>query len=293
MKTILFLISMVIIPAAHADFQGSVAFTEAERVHHRDSIQVITSTASQCLADHLERHLSFYRKWKISPFYGSNSDFKRMSDAQRRAYLRRLRLPESLVDQMESTSCIGLALKCLGQGFAAAGEAKQWTRVKDFTVKNGGDGLALQHALQQLGWKVLYWNPSVAKNESWDDQEEAAYPDNPHHIWGRHAYHWSRVRSDRRYLYNRVDDISQLVNFGKKIPSLAAAVPFFVGTAHGGYHVFPGYRGQVIEGHSTRPITDKQTIETSPFSPLQDGGGPRGGPYKSGLMAIPPGYLTR
>ena len=68
-------------------------------------------------------------------------------------------------------------------------------------------------------------------------------------------------------------------------------IPFFVGIAHLGYHVFPRSYGQIIEGHSTRQLNDPQALETSPFNPLVKGGGPRGGPYKSGLIAIPPGYL--
>ena len=62
-------------------------------------------------------------------------------------------------------------------------------------------------------------------------------------------------------------------------------------SAHLGYHVFPGTYGQIIEGHSTRIVNDPETLQTSPFNPLVLGGGPRGGPYKSGIVAVPPGYL--
>lgn len=283
---LLFLLSLT----AKADFQGSIRFSEAERIHHRDSLNVITSTAAQCLNADLARHQSFYKKWGISAFYGSNSEFSRMTPQERRYYLRRLRLPESLVDQMESTSCIGLTLKCLGKGFEAAGELRVWQRIREYTSLNGADGTALQNALQGLGWKILYWNPNVAKNAQWDAEEQRLYPGNPQHIWGNHASFWNQVRTRGKYLYNRVDDFSSLVNFGTSVARIAREVPFFVGTAHGGYHVFPGAYGQIVEGHSTRAITDRLTVQTSPFSPLMKGGGPQGGPYKSGIVAIPPGY---
>ena len=94
-----------------------------------------------------------------------------------------------------------------------------------------------------------------------------------------------------KYFWTTVDDWSSLVNFGRSEPELIKKIPFFVGIAHLGYHVFPGTYGQIIEGHSTRIVNDPETLQTSPFNPLVLGGGPRGGPYKSGIVAVPPGYL--
>jgi hypothetical protein len=80
------------------------------------------------------------------------------------------------------------------------------------------------------------------------------------------------------------------VNFNRTLPQDFKAVPLFIGTAHTGFHVFPGYNGIVIEGHSVRHITSSTMIETSEFNPLKPGGGPQGLPYRSGLFSVPPGY---
>jgi len=85
-----------------------------------------------------------------------------------------------------------------------------------------------------------------------------------------------------QFYFNTVDDYHSLVNFGMRPPADFESVPFFVGTAHGGYHVFPGMFGRVIEGHSTREVTDPQTIESFEIHPIANGGGPRGN-YRSGL----------
>lgn len=91
-----------------------------------------------------------------------------------------------------------------------------------------------------------------------------------------------------RYLENAVDDKRTLVGFGRDVPSEFKRMPLFVGTVHGGYHVFTGIRGVVAEGHSARAITDFSTIETAHFNPMETNGAPRG--TFSGLIAVPPGY---
>jgi hypothetical protein len=240
---------------------------------------------------------------------------------EKRSMLRQMRVQESLVQQfvpqvqcfkvgddtvpreipanarqcqlaMQPTSCIGLTLRCLGDGFAAAGQADLWAQISDFTIRNGVQGDALQVALQQLGWKIVYWNPDLSAAARWDSQEQQAYPGDPKHIWGRHVETEASVLGPRhRYFWATVDDWSTLVNFGHTAPAAIKKVPFFVGIAHLGYHVFPGTYGQIIEGHSMRIVNDPETLQTSPFNPLVTGGGPRGGPYKSGVVAVPPGYL--
>ena len=92
-------------------------------------------------------------------------------------------------------------------------------------------------------------------------------------------------------LFRSVDDYRKLVNFGAETPELLKQIPFFVGIAHAGYHVFPGTFGRVLEAHSTKKITDPKNLESAPFNPLA-GEGPTGGMYHSGLIAIPPGFLN-
>lgn len=279
---------------AFGGYQGDVTFTLAEVSNHQRALPRIMEVASGCLKREYDTHTKFFKKWGISPFYGDNSSFAKASPSGKREYLRKYgKYSEKQIDfflkTLAPTSCIGLTLKCLGEGFDAAGEKETWQKLKTFTMQNGVTGGALMVGLQNLGWNLVYWNPDVSKNAAWDEQEKIQYPDNPKKIWGFHEYNWKTVNLKRKYLYNTVDDVNAYVNFGKGMPKGIEKVPFFVGIAHMGYHVFPGAYGYIIEGHSTRQLNDSQTIEASPFSPLRNGGGPRG-LYRSGLVAIPPGY---
>ena len=92
--------------------------------------------------------------------------------------------------------------------------------------------------------------------------------------------------------FNKVDHKSQLVGFGTTVPAEFRNVPFFVGVAPTGYHVFPGFAGDIIEAHSTRRLDSIDNLERSAFNPLKTGGGPRWTTtekYRSGLVGIPPG----
>ena len=273
-----------------AGFKGSVSFTEQEMSEHRGALPVIMRETSACLSQHLKRQQTFYRRWGISPYYGSASRFSRMTTQEREQELASLGLPVSLLSKMRPTSCIGLTVECMGYAFKKAGQSATWQKLKTYADANDMDGSALQDGLRHLGWKVLYWNPDISRNKIWDNGEKERDPTNAHHSWGYHEYRWHTVNSPtHNYYFNTVDDYHSLVNFGTRPPADFENVPFFVGTAHGGYHVFPGMFGQVIEGHSTREITDPQTVESSQFNPSKDGGGPRGN-YHSGIIAVPPGY---
>jgi hypothetical protein len=290
MKTfVLSLVSLFVgSTTALAGFEGSISFTDSERNAHIAQIDTIVTTAVECLQADLAFHQTFFAENGFSPFYGDQSSFSKKSTAGKKAELSALGRAD-YVSKMQPTSCIGLTSKCLGKGFAEVGQADVWKRLKAFTDLNGADGSALQKGLRDLGWRVLYWNPDTERNVYWDDDEKKKHPGDPKHIWGYHEERWQSVKNGGRYLYNVVDDYSTLVNFHQTPPQSFQQIPFFVGIAHGGYHVFPGYYGSVIEGHSTRQITDPQTVEQSEFNPLVKGGGPRGD-YRSGLIAVPPGY---
>jgi hypothetical protein len=314
-------IAAAITPNAFA-YNGSISFSQGERLTHERNVSRIVEDAAACLQADLNRHKQFVGKYGISAFYGENATFAKTtsvdpwsgkevssptSSEQKRDMLRARGLPENLVQQfvpqracrsssdcplkLEPTSCIGLTLKCLARGFNNAGETAVWNRLRAFVRNNGVQGDALQFALQQLGWKLVYWNPATDRASAWDAAERQAYPGNPKGIWGKHALMLSQIRSQNRYYTNRMDDTRSMVDFGTTTPDFIKRTPYFVGIAHMGYHVFAGSYGQIVEGHSTRAITDPQAIETSAFNPLVKGGGPRGGPYKSGVVAVPPGYL--
>ncbi len=282
-------------------WEGSVSFSDSERARHAAGIDRVLDVADSCLQNEINDHQAFFRKYRVSKYYGDRSSFGKLSWDDRLYYLqstlRRLgysrseipRLAKYIRGQQKPTSCVGLLLKCLGNGFKAAGQEDLWEKVAAFGRRNSQDGTAIQDALRKLGWRVLYWNPWTRYSSEWDAIERRKDPTNKNRFWGYHSYRLSTVRNSSKYLYNPVDDARTLVDFGRNVPSEFKRVPFFVGTAHTGYHVFPGMYGNVIEGHSTRQITDPNTIESSAFNPLQDGGAPRGS-YYSGLIAVPPGY---
>lgn len=204
--------------------------------------------------------------------------------------------------KMEPASCVGLALKCLKRGFETAGQGEIWARLRQFTRENGVTGNSLQYGLQLLGWKIVYWNPDPRLNAKWDADEQKTYPTNPKYIWGKHAFNYKKVMEQGTYGGLQVDDVTSAVGFGTGVPRIVKNVPFYVGIGHMGYHVFPAMGNRVVEAHSMRDVTDPLEIQAELFSPLSPGEGPQGGPrsvlpgghksdtYRSGILAIPPGY---
>lgn len=289
MTNFFLLLVFVSLPAL-AQFAGSVEFTPEEISQHHVDVETIVPATVTCLKRDLKIHKDFHKRYGISAFYGDQSAFARMTLDQRKAELKRLRVPTRLVSQLQPTSCVGLARKCLAEGFAKASDTEIWKKVDAFLVANDLDGTALQEALRKLGWKTLYWNPDLSQNAAWDEEERSKDPTNIKRFWGYHTYRLITIQRKGMYYFNKVDDATSLVNFNRTLPRDFKAVPLFIGTAHTGFHVFPGYNGTVIEGHSVRHITSSTMIETSEFNPLTPGGGPQGLPYRSGLFSVPPGY---
>jgi hypothetical protein len=280
---------LLISTSAWAEFKGEISFTPQEVSEHQIDVSTIVPVASDCLRKTYTHHRSFHRRFGISPYYGDQSSFSKLSYEEKKKFLRSINKDESLVDQMSSISCVGLAMRCLSEGFAAVGKADLWLRLEMHLRLNAVDGSALQYSLRKLGWKTVYWNPHLAMNETWDLQEQQRNPRNLSRSWGWHAYRWLTIQKKGMYYDNPVDDTTTLVNFGTRPPKKFKSIPFFLGTAHTGYHVFPGREGRVIESHSLRQITDATTIENSEFNPLKESGGPQGKMY-SGLISLPPGY---
>lgn len=284
------ILTAVLLPcgALGQGFKGSVDFTAGEIGAHRRHVATISRVARQYLEAIWSEHGAFYQRNRVSKFYGDRNTTLD-TRAERIAALRRAGAPVALVDQLKPTSCIGLNLEALGAGFNAPGDpelAAAWRKIQVFARANALDGCALLHALQKLGWRILYWNPSPADNERWDREDGTRLSR------GWHAYRFLTVMKYGTYYFNKVDDKSLLVGFGTTVPAEFRNVPFFVGVAHTGYHVFPGFAGDIIEAHSTRRLDSIDNLEKSAFNPLKTGGGPRWTTtekYRSGLVGIPPG----
>ncbi len=322
--------------SAELAFAGAsgVEFTPEEVLSNRLKGKLISDTSAACLSRVWDTHNKFFQLRGYSKYYG-NRHPKHNTEAGRKAVLLqilpRLERRVSRNDraaiaelhnreaELESTSCIGLTLKCLGEGFQAAGMHDTWSKIHTWLGRTGSDGTPmfygtdLQKALVDLGWKSLYWNPDISMNDEWDLLEKSLNPSreinletgkekwNP--IWGGHAYRWALVKRSREYYGVPIHDIQTLVNFGTRPPADFRSIPFFVGTAHAGYHVFPGYKGQVIEAHSMRELVSKHNLEVGPMNPLnQELNGIPGGTgaprwtkiehYRSGVIVVPPGMLA-
>jgi len=286
-------------------------FSEAEIRQNKAGARLISETAADCLDSTYADHVEFFYSWRpnVSKYFGVRH--KRYQTLEgRKIQLRAYGFDEQEVAAISAkqvgTSCVGMAMECLAMGFGRAGMAPTWDKIftelkRDHNGDGKGDflGTELIAMLRMLGWKVYYWNPNPAQNAAWDaeDQRLSPIPEekrkngakvNP--VWGQHSAFYNQVMRKGSYYGITVDNAKSLVGFGDVAPKAFANVPFFVGVAHAGYHVFPGRRGEVIEAHSVREMNSIDNLEFSTFNPLGTGGGPKWTPkerYRSGIIAVP------
>jgi hypothetical protein len=272
-------------------------FSASEIQAHRNGLQSLTTAAAKYLDDVYDDHLAFHDRWGVSKYYGNRrKDYQ--TRAGRVAALQALGKPAALADQQVGTACILLAMQCLKQGFGAVGLSGTWDKIHAvLKIDNLFYGTDLQIMLQQLGWKIYYWNPKPSKNAEWDEDDRRLNPLKPgrtwNPVWGGHAFRHSTVSNRGTYYETKVDDATRLANFGTTPPSSFRNVPLFIGIAHAGYHVFPGRRGDVVEAHSMRNLDARDNLEVAPFNPLASGGAPRwtrSEKYRSGLIAVPEAF---
>lgn len=267
-------------------------FTAEEKEQNRRNVRLIADVAAACLDRIYNDHLNFFKRNNVSKYYGDRRySAKDLEDA-----LITCRAPVSLITQLEPISCVGLTVKCLKEGFVAAKMEDTWNKIYPELRRAGMDGTRLQAMLHELGWKIYYWNPDPAKNEEWDAEDRELNPLDPEKhkdwnpVWGGHAENYRSVQKNNEYYFIPVDDKTTLVGFGTAVPKEFLKIPFFIGTAHSGYHVFPGRNGQVIEAHSMRSLCSIDNLQFSPFNPLATGGGPRwtnSEKYRSGIIVAP------
>jgi hypothetical protein len=269
------------------EFKGTIDFTPAEKASHSKHILAIIEAAQTFLKTTWTKHLAFHKENGVSCYYGDRS-IAYATPQQRQAALKKAGADSALEPQLQPTSCIGLTLKAMKRGFEAPNDdclKDAWNKIASYTKANGQDGLALSDALQKIGWKILYWNPDVNSGVKWDNEEKE---------WRSKGYHdYNRIMVARNYKYNSntVDDKELLLNFKTTIPHRFLEFPLFIGVANGGYHVFPGFYGEIIEAHSMRELSSVDNLEKSFFNPLSTGGGPRWTSrekYRSGIICVPP-----
>jgi hypothetical protein len=269
-------------------------FTAAEKRKHRDTLDVFTDAAADFLDWVFADHVAFFNKWGVSKYYGNRKPEHKTRE-KRMAQLRKFGKPEFLVDQQVSTACILLARQACERGFNATGLANTWKKINtQLKIDQKFYGTDLQIMLQQLGWKLYYWNPDPSQNAAWDAEDKALNPLKAGRkwmpVWGGHVLRHASAVNRGVYYDATVDNVTKLVGFKKVEPPAFKTVPFFVGIAHAGYHVFPGRRGDVVEAHSMREMIARDNIEVAPFNPLAQGGAPRwtrSEKYRSGVIAVP------
>jgi len=202
--------------------------------------------------------------------------------------------------ELKDISCVDLTRRCLGAAFDAVGMEATWDKIDAHVRANGVSGIEMQKSLVDLGWVSLYWNPDPSQNQAWDEEDKVLTPLAPGRVWmpvwgGHFLRHLGAIRKNDYYGVP-IHDNRTLVGFQRQTPAVFKKVPFFVGTAHSGYHVFPGTFGQVVEGHSLRSLRSKDNLEFSQFNPLdqENHGGPKWTnteKYRSGVIVIPPGMM--
>ncbi len=269
-------------------------FTAGEIARHKEKLSTITKAGADYLDWVYADHKAFHKKWGVSKYYGNRRPEYKTKEG-RIAELKKYGKPTFLADQQVGTACILLAMQALERGFNSAGMSSTWKKIND-VLKVGQKfyGTDLQIMLQQLGWKLYYWNPDPAKNAEWDAEDKKLNPLKPGKkwmpVWGGHALRYASEKNKGAYYDTAIDNSTKLVGFGKTPPATFKTVPLYVGIAHAGYHVFPGRKGDVIEAHSMRTLVAADNIEVAAFNPLGTGGAPRwtkSEKYRSGVIAVP------
>ena len=269
-------------------------FTSTEKSKHRNSLGKFTDAASDFLDWVYADHIAFFKQWGISKYYGNRKP-EHQTKELRIAQLKKYGKPTFLADQQVATACVTLAMQAMERGFNATDMPNTWRKIHD-QLKIGQKfyGTDLQIMLQQLGWKIYYWNPDPSKNAEWDAEDKKLNPPSDsgkwRPEWGGHALRYASAINKGIYYDLKVDNATKLVGFKKSPAPSFKDVPIFVGIAHAGYHVFPGRDGDVIEAHSMRTMDSIENIEFSKFNPLASGGGPRWTAslkYRSGLICVP------
>ena len=301
--------------AAHADENLFSPSADEVQLYRRLNDKIISST-SRCVENVWAEHLEFFKANNVSKFYGDRNTLLSTPKKRETALIAAGKSPQearriSLLQQ--PISCVGLVRRCLSGAFAATGDAEMvavWKRIDLDLRSNGVDGSNLINALQKLGWKIIYWNPDPSKNQIWDREDPINAPGNRvvswntgvknrdgqfvyNSAWGMHASRYQSIQRNSTYYKSKVDDRQTLVGFDTTLPESFTRAPLFIGVAHSGYHVFPGIFGEVIEAHSMRQIDSLSNLERAPFNPLATGGAPRwtkSERYRSGLVAVPPGF---
>ena len=206
-----------------------------------------------------ERHKSLIASRGVGSYYGSESGYVP---------------PAGSPADLRVGSCIGWALDVTGAAYREVGLAAVWQRIYTITVNNGARGTVLCRELVRDGWTGIYWNPDVATPADGDAE---------------HTFSAKMARGGSGKYYE-IPVKGMITNYRPSSTSTTALdasgirrlekVPYWVGCARGGKHVFVGTRGNVSEFHWEAQPTNPDAITQVPLEAFA---------WLSGILCVPPG----
>lgn len=167
---------------------------------------------------------------------------------------------------LTKSSCVVWAMECAEYAFDKVGMSAQWDAIAKITRRNQLKGTILIGELIKKNWTGIYWNPDTTDKA--DD--------------GEHSYSNYIAKTKKTYYGVRVQD--RIVDYRRSTPDLTGIaklkkVPFWIGCAGGGRHVFCGTGGNVSEFHWDYPATDPNAMELKELQHYV---------WMSGIIAVPP-----
>lgn len=186
---------------------------------------------------------------------------------------------------LQMTGSLLWVLKHVSAAYAASGKSERAEQIVRLVQNNGNHPYLLLVELQKDGWHSIYWNPDVALP---DDDKKASL----------HLRSWQEAQKGT-YFNNTIKVDYLLTNYRptkgsktkKDLSSLKKLkrVPFWVGLANYGRHIFVGYQDHLSEAHSAEMPTSNNLIMDSEFGKWH-------GHYPSekllsGIIMVPPGSL--
>ncbi len=262
-----------------------------------DTWKNVAEATLRSVSQTIENHFDAISRTGIGIMYGPRSRYASLTDSEKLKFIEQNKKFAAKIIEPVETSCIGFVQSQLRIGYQEAGLGDRFKEIDKVIYGNSGQGTYLINELKKDGWKTIYWNPDKR-----DPTERVVKPSisNDHHIWT-----WAMLRDGHKYMQD-------VMSYGKVFPGIAVdfmaldfrptnpkktklnevafkklqELPFFVGVANGGYHVYMGSHGMIIESHSTRNPTDATNIELRPFNQF---GMLKNEGYLSGVIAVPPG----
>lgn len=236
------------------------------------SLSALANAGEAAIQRNVDLHEQSLAETGIGAFYGSQSDYAFESRAMRREDLAQAHVPGTPMPTPEKSDCISWTMRILGEAYRSVGREGRWEQIRTTVTAHGTRGTDLARELESDGWKGIYFNPDPRLSDDGNPE---------------HGYTARRVAQGKPYYGLRVDD--RVIGY-RPTPGSSTTedlsgvshlekVPFFVGVARGGDHVFVGRWGRVNEFHWDVGPTEAGAIEETPLPSFV---------WNSGILMVPP-----